>query len=172
MKTSNSWIRDKQIKRFCTRVDIPRVSGSVYEPVRSTIISYIDDLLKSVLLFTRNDKRKTVYIKDLTAALEVRGSTMIGDVKTVDAVSKLKDSKFILQKKGFETYVRSKTDEMMASQNLKMHFGAKFFDLFHYVVEQFTLNLLNKSYDICKHANRKGLAGKDVEYVIEHKIAV
>lgn len=172
MEESMTWIRDKQIKRLCTKAGVQRVRNDVYDPVRVFIIHYIDELLRKTIPFTINNKRKTISVRDLYAAISLDNHIhKVSDLdkKYCSDISKNKSHKFILQKKGFKNYIRNRAFDFLAQTGSSintLHFAKDFFDAIEYITEKVVIDMLKEAYVLCCHSNRKGLAKKDVDHVI------
>ena len=61
------------LQRIMRRAGIKRISGLVYDELRGVMKVYMEGIIKDMVVFVEHDRRKTVQIGDLEAALEMHG---------------------------------------------------------------------------------------------------
>jgi histone H3 len=61
------------LKRLLRRAGVKRISSSVYEKMRTLLKTHLETLVKDAVIFADNKKRKTLYVEDLEAALNING---------------------------------------------------------------------------------------------------
>lgn len=61
------------IQRILRRAGVKRVGGEVYVYIRKMVSIFLEDILYDAIIFTEHEKRKTIQIKDLEAALSSKG---------------------------------------------------------------------------------------------------
>lgn len=64
------------IRRLCRRGGVKRISGLVYEEVRSILKKQLEDVLGKAITYTEHAKRKTVTSMDVVYALKSEGKTI------------------------------------------------------------------------------------------------
>jgi len=73
IRDSIQGITKPAIVRICQTAGVKRISGMVYEETRGVMKVFMENLLRDVITFTEHDRRKTVQVGDLDAALQVSG---------------------------------------------------------------------------------------------------
>jgi histone H3/H4 len=159
MTKESPWIKNGQLKTLSTRVSIPRVSKDVYDILRECVVKYMNGILEKTFEFTYQSGRKTVHVKDLYAALEVHGRHIVGDIN-----HNISSKDFKLNQNKFKEYIRQKSKSYEQIPNFR--FSKDFFRVFQHLTEQYILDICRRSFENAKHAGRKGLAGKDVQYTL------
>jgi histone H3 len=69
-------ITKSAITRLLRRAGIKRISGEVYEHIRSVLKVYLENLLRDAVTFMEHARRKTLQLQDVNAVLELRGQTV------------------------------------------------------------------------------------------------
>lgn len=59
--------------RILRRAGVKRVSALVYEELRGVLKAWLEDVVRSTVVFTEHARRKTVQLSDLEAALSSKG---------------------------------------------------------------------------------------------------
>ena len=70
--------------------------------------------------------------------------------------------RLIFKQNRFQYYVRYLTKQQL---NSTLRFTKEFFKLFQVVIEEYLVHLLERATKASKHANRKSLSEKDIEFV-------
>lgn len=66
------------IRRLCRRGGVKRINGYVYEETRQNCKSWLENIIKDVLVYCSHAKRKTVTAMDVVYALKRHGQTLYG----------------------------------------------------------------------------------------------
>ena len=66
------------IRRLARRGGVKRISGAIYDEVRSVIKSFLESVVKDAVTYTEYSKRKTVTALDVVYALKRQGRTIYG----------------------------------------------------------------------------------------------
>jgi len=66
------------VRRLARRAGARRLSGLVYDEVRSTLTAFVDKIVKDTTAFTEHAKRKTVTVSDSVNALKRNGKMIYG----------------------------------------------------------------------------------------------
>lgn len=61
------------LQRILRRAGVKRIKGQMYDELRSVMKRYMENMIKNIVVFVEHDKRKTIQMEDLTAALEING---------------------------------------------------------------------------------------------------
>lgn len=75
-------ITDPSLKRLAHEAGAKRLSGMIYQELRTQLLDYLRKLLKSVSVSVVFNGRKSVQIKDIEFGLKQLGSAYGGSVKT------------------------------------------------------------------------------------------
>jgi len=67
-----------EILRLARKAGIGRLSGLMYDEVRSEIVSFLDGLLKAVVVFVNINRRNTLMEQDVVSALKEMGIQQTG----------------------------------------------------------------------------------------------
>ena len=59
------------LQRILRRAGVKRMSGSIYEELRSVMEKYMGGIIKDIVIFVEHDRRRTIQIDDLNAALDM-----------------------------------------------------------------------------------------------------
>jgi len=82
-----------QIKKLARRAEAKRIQKETYDVVRQLIYDRVNDLLRKILVFTVQNGRKTVELKDLQSALQSEGTSMMAGEQIASRIKKTKVSK-------------------------------------------------------------------------------
>lgn len=66
-------VSSQGIRRMANRGGTKRMSSLVYARVRTTMYTYLKNIVRSSMLMTRNSRRKTVSLDDVKRALKGHG---------------------------------------------------------------------------------------------------
>ncbi|EFJ50546.1 histone H4, partial [Volvox carteri f. nagariensis] len=66
------------IRRLARRGGVKRISGLIYEEVRSVLRSILEDILRDALTYTEHSHRVTVHVMDVIHALKRQGRVLYG----------------------------------------------------------------------------------------------
>ena len=66
-------ITKEAICRMAKRAGVRRISGRIYNPVRSMISSFLESIIRDSVIYTEHWNRKTVTVKDVVRALAWQG---------------------------------------------------------------------------------------------------
>jgi histone H4 len=66
------------IRRLARRAGAKRISGAIYEEVRTVVKSFVDGVVRDATAYTEHAKRRTVTAIDVTLALKKRGKMLYG----------------------------------------------------------------------------------------------
>ena len=66
------------IRRLARRGGVKRISGLIYEEVRSVLKSFLESVIRDSVTYTEHAKRKTVTSLDVVYALKRQGRTLYG----------------------------------------------------------------------------------------------
>ena len=66
------------IRRLARRGGVKRISGLMYEETRSVLKTFLEALLRDVILYTHHANRMTVTSMDVVMALKRQGRTLYG----------------------------------------------------------------------------------------------
>lgn len=78
LKDNIQGITKPAIKRVARRAGVKRVDKDCYEEVRGIIMDKLEEIIKVAATLMENAKRKTLMSKDVRAAAEVLGVSLIG----------------------------------------------------------------------------------------------
>ncbi|PVH83542.1 histone-fold-containing protein [Cadophora sp. DSE1049] len=79
------------IRRLARRGGVKRISGGIYDEVRSQLKKRLEDILKVTVTVVEYQNRKTVTVMDVVFALKRLGRPIYGfDTDTYDATRKVK----------------------------------------------------------------------------------
>ncbi len=71
-------ISNRAIRRLARRGGVKRISELIYEETKSILKSYLEKVLKDVIIYTEHAKRKTVTSLDVIYALKRQGKSLYG----------------------------------------------------------------------------------------------
>ena len=66
------------IRRLARRGGVKRISGALYEEVRTVLKSFVDGVVRDATAYTEHAKRKTVTALDVSLSLKKRGKMLYG----------------------------------------------------------------------------------------------
>lgn len=66
------------IRRLARRGGVKRISGPLYEEVRTVLRAFVDGVVRDATAYTEHAKRKTVTALDVVMALKKRGRMLYG----------------------------------------------------------------------------------------------
>ena len=66
------------IRRLARRGGVKRISGAIYEEVRTVLKSFVDGVVRDATAYTEHAKRRTVTALDVTMSLKKRGKMLYG----------------------------------------------------------------------------------------------
>lgn len=66
------------IRRLARRGGVKRISGLIYEEVRSVLRVFLESIIKDAVTYTEHARRKTVIAMDVVYALKRQGKTLYG----------------------------------------------------------------------------------------------
>jgi histone H4 len=66
------------IRRLARRGGVKRISGLVYEEVRSVLKIFLNSVIHDAIVYTEHAKRKTVTAMDVVYALKKQGRVLYG----------------------------------------------------------------------------------------------
>ncbi|KAI0132217.1 histone-fold-containing protein [Xylariales sp. AK1849] len=66
------------IRRLARRGGVKRISATIYEEVRHTMRTYLEETLKDCVTYTEYRRAKTVTVRDVLFALKRRGRPIYG----------------------------------------------------------------------------------------------
>ena len=66
------------IRRLARRGGVKRLSGLVYEELRATLRSFLENVIRDAVTYTECARRRTVTVFDVVYALRRRGRTLYG----------------------------------------------------------------------------------------------
>ena len=61
------------LQRILRRAGVKRIKCQMYDELRSIMKRYMENIIKNIVVFVEHDRRKTIQMEDLTAALEING---------------------------------------------------------------------------------------------------
>lgn len=71
-------VTNKAIRRLARRGGVKRMSGLIYEEVRTTLKKdFLEPVIRDAVYYTEHAKRKTVTANDVIMALKRRGHTLL-----------------------------------------------------------------------------------------------
>jgi len=65
------------IQRIARRGGVKRISGLMYEEIRTVLKIYLEKVLRDATIITRHSRRKTVRLGDVLMALERQGHKLL-----------------------------------------------------------------------------------------------
>lgn len=71
-------VTNPAIRRLARRGGVKRISGLVYQEVRSLLANFLSNVLKIATMYTEYSKRKTVSVDDVVAAMSRLGLPLYG----------------------------------------------------------------------------------------------
>ena len=66
------------IRRLARRGGVKRISGDIYEEVRSVLKQFLESIIRDSVTYTEHARRKTVTATDVVFALKRQGKTLYG----------------------------------------------------------------------------------------------
>jgi histone H3/H4 len=66
------------IRRLARRGGVKRLSGLMYEETRGVLKIFLEDVIRTSVIFTEHARRKTVTALDVVYALKRQGRTLYG----------------------------------------------------------------------------------------------
>jgi len=66
------------IRRLARRGGVKRISGLIYEEVRSALKAFLENVIRDTVIYTEHSRRKTVTALDVVYALKRQGRTLYG----------------------------------------------------------------------------------------------
>jgi histone H4 len=66
------------IRRLARRGGVKRLSGLMYEETRGVLKIFLEDVIRTSVIFTEHARRKTVTALDVVYALKRKGRTLYG----------------------------------------------------------------------------------------------
>ena len=66
------------IRRLARRGGVKRISGTIYEEIRSVLKVFLENLIKDAVTYTEHGRRKTVTALDVVFSLKKAGRTLYG----------------------------------------------------------------------------------------------
>jgi histone H4 len=66
------------IRRLARRGGVKRISGAMYEEVRTVLKTFLEDIIRDAVTYTEHADRKTVTVMDVVHALKRQGRIMYG----------------------------------------------------------------------------------------------
>jgi histone H4 len=69
-------ITEPAIRRLAHRGGMKRISGLIYEPTRSVLKQFLENVIRDAVTYTDHARRKTVTTMDVVDAIKVRGRTL------------------------------------------------------------------------------------------------
>ncbi len=70
IRDSVQGITKPALKRICRRAGVKRISGSMYEEMRGVMKVFMENILKTSIIFMEHSRRKTLLIEDLDISME------------------------------------------------------------------------------------------------------
>jgi histone H4 len=68
------------IRRMARRGGVKRMAGTIYPRCRSTMMNYLTNIVRDSLVHMQHARRKTVFVKDVHAALRLNNRVLYGPV--------------------------------------------------------------------------------------------
>ncbi len=68
------------IRRILRRAGVKRISGLVYEELRGILKTWLEKIVRDMVIYTEYDRRKTVQNEDLEAALDSNGIALAAGI--------------------------------------------------------------------------------------------
>ena len=78
LKGNINGVTKGSIRRLSRRGGVKRISGLIYEEVRTVLKHFLDGAVRDSIAFTECGKRKTVTALDVVYALKRQGRTIYG----------------------------------------------------------------------------------------------
>jgi len=78
LKGNINGVTKGSIRRLSRRGGVKRISGLLYEEVRTVLKSFVEQVVRDSVSYTECGKRKTVTALDVVHALKNRGRTLYG----------------------------------------------------------------------------------------------
>ena len=66
------------IRRLARRGGVKRISGAIYDEVRSTLMEFLKTLIHDAICYCEHAQRKTLTSMDVVYALKRQGKTIYG----------------------------------------------------------------------------------------------
>jgi histone H4 len=66
------------IRRLARRGGVVRMDTGVYDTVRKELRSYLTKVIRKTIIYAENDKRKTIFARDVVYALKYGGVNLYG----------------------------------------------------------------------------------------------
>lgn len=162
------------IQRLAYRGGVKFIGGLVYEEIRGVMSRYLKKLLYDVVILCRRNKRKTVAVKDLEEALNIKsmknysefnkivgGRFKPGTVALRNIRKYQKSTKLLLQKAPFQRLVR----DICSIFSKDLRFEEAFFDKLQTLVEDYLVTLFHNANIAALHAERQTIQPKDIVLV-------
>ena len=70
IKDSVCGISTPSIRRLARRAEVKRISKEVYNESRGILRTFVEDIIKDALIYTKHANRKTVTAMDITLSLK------------------------------------------------------------------------------------------------------
>ena len=78
MRENIQGITKPAIRRLARRGGVKRISGDIYEEVRSVLRHFLEGVIRDSVTYTEHARRKTVTAMDVVYALKRQGRTLYG----------------------------------------------------------------------------------------------
>ncbi|GLC73718.1 Histone H4 [Pleodorina starrii] len=66
------------IRRLARRGGVKRISGLIYEEVRTVLKTFLENIIRDSVTYTEHARRNTVHVMDVIYALKRQGRTLYG----------------------------------------------------------------------------------------------
>lgn len=186
LKDNIKGIKNPVIARLARRAGVKRINPLIYENVRAYLEEYLKNILKDVVIFTKNDRRKTIMIRDLQSAIKNKNKYIISGPKIPSCSSESKINPKRNKKRRADPGERSLTEIRFAQNNSdclmiphlpfkrlvkeylqdyhdNIRISNDFINLLQLVVEEYLVKLMANSNMAAIHAKRQTVTPKDFE---------
>jgi histone H3/H4 len=161
-------LKTAPFQRILYKSGVKRISTKVYEKLQHLLHDYLSIILPKMILFCKNDNRKTIYSKDLKQTMQFLGIPIFSTLpnflkkKNISNTSE-KPTKFCFLPTVFERVIRYET----ALYDSSLRFSHAVFYLTQLVCEAYLISLCKKANLILAECKRETLFVKDFELVLK-----
>ena len=126
LRDSIQGITKPAIRRLARRGGVKRISGLVYEEIRSSLKVFLENVVRDAVTYTEHGRRKTITAMDVVYALKRQGRTLYGFGGEGTKEESVQDQLLAYNKPHFEKQVQpadDATDEYAAADDATVDLG-------------------------------------------------
>jgi histone H3/H4 len=178
------------LKRILRRGGVKRISGLIYEELRGVTAVWMGSVISQMIIFTQVNRRKTVFLEDLEAALEINGIFLAAgsDGKSLKSFTSRSHNHEEIKTSGkrakpgvrAEKEIKQQIEhsdvlafakipferyvrELAQDHELDLRFSPVVLDFLQLATESYLVGVCKDAHLCARHADRKTLFPKDIQ---------